>query len=149
PGKPAEQGLYKDARAFLGWLREKGTPNSKIILYGESLGAAVAVQMATEFTPAALILEAPFSSAADLARKMYFFVPVDLLLLDRFENRRKIAGIKAPKLIVTGENDNIVPPENSLILFEAAPEPRYHISLPGAGHNTMDQFGLSREVLNF
>jgi fermentation-respiration switch protein FrsA (DUF1100 family) len=150
PGRPTEQGIYSDARAFLRWLAdEKQVPLSSMIFYGESIGSGPAVQMATERTPAALILEAPFTAVADIARRTYFFIPVDLLLRDRYHNISKISAVKAPLLIVAGEADNIIAPAYSRALFDAANDPRYYVSLPGAGHNDMTQHGLAAVVLEF
>jgi uncharacterized protein len=80
PGNPTEEGLYADARAGLHWLNEKGYAPSQLVYYGESIGSGVAVQMAGETPPYALILEAAFSSIVDVASRMYFWIPVRLLM---------------------------------------------------------------------
>lgn len=150
PGAPSEQGLYKDARAFLQWLtQQKQIPPARIVLYGESIGSGPAVQMASETAPAALVLEAPLSSASAMARRSYPYVPVNLLLRDRYDNLSKIGRIKTPLLIVTGEKDTIIPPAHSRAVFEAASDPRYYVTLPGAGHNDMAEYGLENVVLEF
>jgi len=137
-GQPSEQGLYNDARAYLAYLMEaEGIAAQDIILYGESLGSAVAVQMATEITPGALILESPFSSMVDLAKQIYWFLPVELLLQDKYESLGKIASLEMPLLIVHGARDDIVPPAHAAALFEAASEPKTLHIIEEAGHNDL------------
>lgn len=153
PGKPTEQGLYRDARAFLAWLREaKGIPENRIVLYGESLGTGVAVEMAaTHYKDIkALILESPYTSFTEMARRQYFFVPfVALLVRDRYSNIDKIAGVKAPLLIVAGKLDMIVPVTMGRKLFAAANEPKAMVEVPAAGHNNLYMHGAEYRVLHF
>ena len=109
PGNPSEAGLYKDALGALKWLNEKGIPNDKIILYGESLGTAVATEVGQNDNFAGIILEAPFTSMVDMGKKTYPIFPVKFLLKDKYETKKKINNIKFPILIMHGKKDKIVP----------------------------------------
>lgn len=150
PGKPSEQGFYKDARAYIAWLEtEQKILPKNIVLYGESIGTGVATQMASERTFAGLVLEAPFSAATEIARKTYFFVPVNILMRDQFRNIDKIGAINAPLLIIHGAADTIIPIDLARTLFEAAREPRDFIELPGAEHNDVYDYGAALHVLQF
>ena len=109
PGSPSEAGLYKDALGALKWLNEKGISNDKIILYGESLGTAVATEVGQKNNFAGIILEAPFSSMVDMGQKIYPIFPVKFLLKDKYETKKKINNIKFPILVMHGKKDKIVP----------------------------------------
>lgn len=150
PGKPSEAGLYADARAALSWLTDQGVPASRLVLYGESLGTGVAVQMAGEFAGvAAVALEAPFTRLPDLAPA---YVPpplADALMVDRFDNRAKIGGLAAPLLIVHGEHDGIVPIAMGRELLDAAPAAKEGFFLAAAGHNDVWDLGGGAAVLDF
>lgn len=135
-GKPSEQGLYADARAALEALRAHvGTEPRGVVVYGQSLGAAVAVELATARTTRAVVLEAPFTSVPDMARHHYWFLPVASLLRSNFDSEARIADIDAPLLIMHGDRDEIVPPDMAERLFAAAREPKELNVLDGAGHN--------------
>jgi hypothetical protein len=155
PGLPTEEGLYNDARAFLQWLRmEKGVEPSDTVLYGESLGTGVAVQMAAEAGAKevpyrALILEAPFSAAVDLARETYPFLPVNLLMRDQFKSREKIGNIHTPLLILHGNKDEVVPLQSGQALFEAAHNPKTFIVIDGGTHHNLYSHGAASSVLEF
>lgn len=136
PGKPTEDGLAADARAAHDWLSAQPDVDAQRIAYfGESLGAAVAVGLAVERPPGALILRSPFTSLADVAGVHYPWLPVRRLLMDRFPSIDRIGALDAPLLVVAGEADDIVPFSLSRRLYEAAPQPRQFLSIPGAGHN--------------
>ena len=135
PGKPTEQGLYADGRAYLYGLMAQGVKSENIILMGHSLGTGVAVQLAGEFKVGGLILLAPYLSMVKMAQIHYPFIPARLLVLDRFENEKKIGEVRAPVLIVNGAEDNIVPPSQGKRLYELANEPKRFDSLQGRGHN--------------
>lgn len=138
PGSPSEVGLRHDAEAALGVLLERGYPRERIAYFGESLGAAVAIDLATRHHPAAVVLRSPFSSLTDVARAHYPFLPVRLLLRDRFPSIERVASIGAPLLVVAGDRDSIVPMQSSRDLYEAAAEPRRWLALPGADHNDLE-----------
>jgi fermentation-respiration switch protein FrsA (DUF1100 family) len=135
PGKPSEQGLYKDGRAWIDWLKTRGVPVSSMVLYGQSIGTGVAVQMATEYRDAfALILYAPFTSLPAVAKTRYWFVPVDLLMRDRYDSLAKLPSIHMPVFIINGLADTLVNPAQGKALYDAANEPKELVQVPGYGH---------------
>ena len=108
-GSPTEEGLYRDGEAALGWLGKQGIQH--LVYFGESLGCAVAAEMANRRPPLGLILQSGFSSAEDVARKAYPYLPVGLLMKDRFDSKQKMAKILCPVLFIHGERDAIIPPK--------------------------------------
>ncbi len=150
PGKPTEEGLYKDARSYIKWLEDhQDVKAEQIILYGESLGSGVAVQIATEYDVKAVILEAAFNSALEIAKQTYFFIPVGLLMKDQYRNNEKIGEMKAPVLFFHGDRDNTTSIKFSKKLFEAANEPKTFVTIPGAGHNDLYEFGAPLHIQEF
>lgn len=150
PGKPSEFGFYSDGRAYLDWLqKEKGVEAKKIVLYGESIGTGVVVQMASERDVAAVVLEAPYSAIIDIAREKYFFLPLSLLMRDQFRSRDRIGQVKAPLLFIQGGRDDVVPIKFGKKLFEAAHEPKTFITISQAGHNNLYEYGAGLHVLEF
>jgi fermentation-respiration switch protein FrsA (DUF1100 family) len=149
PGRPTEAGLYRDARAFLDRLSGLGVAEQRLVVYGESLGTGVAVQMATERAVRAVVLEAPYTTIPDVGAKRFPFAPVRTLMRDRFDSLSKIGGIRAPLLIVHGERDRTVPVRLGRRLFAAAVEPKRAVWLPQAGHNDVFDHGAGRAVLEF
>jgi fermentation-respiration switch protein FrsA (DUF1100 family) len=136
PGSPTEQGLLEDARAVRNAIAARpGVDASRIVYLGESLGTGVAVALASESAPAALVLRSPFTSMADVAAHHYWFLPVRQLLTDRFDSLSRIHGVGCPVLVIAGDRDTIVPLELSQRLFEAAPEPKRLITFAGVDHN--------------
>lgn len=134
PGTPTEQGLYADARAAVKFALTKEPNAKKLLFYGESLGTGVAIQMASEHAPGALVLEAPYTSVAARAQEIYFFVPTNLLLRDRFDSIGKIRTIHAPVLIFHGEKDAVMPAHHGKKLLEAANEPKKGVFFKDNGH---------------
>jgi len=135
-GSPDEQGTYRDGRAAFRYLtRERGIPENRVILFGESLGAAVAVQLALERVGRALVLESAFTSIPDVGRVHYPFLPVTKLVRTRYDNLEKIPSIEMPILILHGQRDRTVPFEHGHRLYEAANEPKRFFPIEGAGHN--------------
>ena len=108
-GKPTEKGLYSDAEAAKNWLNSKNIKDSSIVLYGESLGTAVAVELASSNKFAGVILESPFTSMEILAQKYYPYLPAKHILKDKYKSINKISKIKSPLLVMHGKEDNIVP----------------------------------------
>ncbi|MEE8202279.1 MAG: alpha/beta hydrolase [Alphaproteobacteria bacterium] len=149
PGSPSEDGLYHDGRAALAFLAGEAVPPARVVLYGESLGGGVAVQMASEQRVGALVLEAPFTSLADVAARHYWYVPARRLVRDRFESIAKIARIGAPLFIFHGEEDRIIPVALARQLFAAAAEPKEARYFPAAGHNDLYDHGAAQAVLDF
>jgi uncharacterized protein len=139
PGSPSEEGLAADARAALGYLAGRPEVDPRRVVYlGESLGAAVALRLAVERPPAALVLRSPFASLAEVGRRHYPFLPVSLLLRDRYDSAALVGRLTAPLLVVAGGRDRIVPASHSRRLFAAAPEPKRLVVLDGADHNDHD-----------
>ncbi|MDX1388782.1 MAG: alpha/beta hydrolase [Acidobacteriota bacterium] len=138
PGRPSEAGLAADARAAIGYLEGRNDVDSnRIVYFGESLGTGVAVGLAVERPPAALILRSPFTSLVDAGSRHYRFLPVRLLMWDRYPSKDRIAGLGCPVLVIAGERDRIVPTDLSVELYEAAADPKRLVLIPGAGHNDL------------
>ena len=124
-GKPSEKGLYDDGQSAINWLKNNGLDEKNLILYGESLGTGVATHLAQNKNFAGIILETPFTSMIDAAKTFYPYIPVKLLLKDKFENQKKIKNINLPILIMHGEVDQIVPFSMGKKIYEIANEPKY------------------------
>ncbi|AVM74967.1 alpha/beta hydrolase [Magnetospirillum gryphiswaldense] len=149
-GSPSEEGLYADARGALGWLISRGVPQGQIVLYGESLGTGVAVQMATELPNlVGVVLEAPYTRLPDLAPAYVLPGFAELAMLDRFDNRAKIGQIRAPMLIVHGEQDGVVPVSMGRELKERARMGVEAHFIAAAGHNDLYSHGAAQMVVDF
>lgn len=146
PGKPDKEGLFNDGRA---WMEFAAAQNHPVVIYGESIGTAVAVAMAAEYPPAGLILESPFSALADVAQSMYPVVPVGLLLKDKFDSAALIKDVKAPKLFIHGDRDRTVPLRFGRKLYDAAPEPKEFVEIEGAAHNDLYDHGAALHITRF
>ncbi len=134
PGEPTEDGLYRDGRAALAWLEAQGVTEGDIVLVGNSLGSGVATELASEMQPRALILVSAFKSMTATAQNAYPYVPVDWLLVDRFDNIAKIGAVTAPVLVVHGSDDQLIPLAHARELAESARSAQL-IVLSGFGHN--------------
>ena len=124
-GKPSEKGLYIDANSAISWLKNLGLLEKDIILYGESLGTGIATELAQTNNYAGLVLETPFTSMVKAAKNFYPYIPVSLLLKDKYDNQKKIKNIKIPVLVMHGEADQIVPFRMGKKIYEIANEPKY------------------------
>ena len=124
-GSPTEKGLYEDGKSALNWLFDKGVEERDIVIYGESLGTGIATHLSQNKNFGGLILETPFTSMIDAAKIFYPYIPVSLLLKDKFDNKSKINNINAPILVMHGEADQIVPFFMGKKMFEIANEPKY------------------------
>ena len=133
-GKPNEIGLYEDAESAIRWLKMKGIEEKNIILYGESLGTGVAVEIAQNKNYAGIILESPFTSMVNMGKKYYPFFPVNLLLKDKFESYKKINNISVPVLIMHGKVDKIVPYAMGKKMYELANGPKFFYSQEYGDH---------------
>jgi fermentation-respiration switch protein FrsA (DUF1100 family) len=149
PGTPTETGLTEDARAAYAALRTLGIPPRRIVLWGESLGTGIAVRLAGEADVGAVLLEAPYTSIAAIARRRFPFAPVDWLLRDRFDSIGRIGALHVPVLVMTGAHDRIVPPDMGHALFAAANEPKVFWLAPDAGHNDLMEAGAFETVRAF
>jgi len=136
PGSPTEEGLALDARAARRYVLSRGDVDARRLVYfGESLGSAVAVRLAVEHPPHALILRSPFTSFVDMGRLHYPILPVGWILRDRYPSIDRIARIGCPLLVIAGSADAVVPVSQSRRLFEAALEPKRLEIVEGADHN--------------
>jgi fermentation-respiration switch protein FrsA (DUF1100 family) len=138
-GTPTEEGLYHDAEAAAKWLKQHG--KQQLVYLGESMGCGVAVELATRQPAAGLILQSGFSSAVDVAGKAYPYLPVRLLMRDRYDSMAKISKISCPVLVIHGERDSLVPVQLGRSLYEAAREPKEWWVVPGADHNDLPLVG--------
>lgn len=135
-GTVSEQGTYADARAALAYLRARDDVDAHtIVVFGRSLGAAVALELVVSEGAGALILESPFTSIRAMAKTVMPLLPVGPFLRTRYDNLAKIPDLRAPLLILHGDRDGIVPYEQGRELFGAAPEPKSFYPIAGAGHN--------------
>ena len=135
-GTPNEQGVLADARAARAWLAQRaGIPENQIVLMGESLGGAVAADLAAADGARALILENTFSSMPDVASYHYPWAPVHWLMQTRLDSAAKIGKYHGPLLQSHGDHDTIVPIQFARRLFDAANEPKQFVIYPGRNHN--------------
>jgi hypothetical protein len=148
-GTPSESRLVADSLMAYDRLVALGVKEERIVVYGESLGTAIAVQVAANRQPGSLVLESPFSSAADVGSYQFPFLPVYWLLKDRFESIRHIAKVKAPILVLHGEQDDIVPARFGRKLFAAAPAPKVAYFVGGATHYTLYEHGAFDRIRSF
>ncbi len=153
-GQPSEEGLLNDARAALAFAAEEGLAHRQVVLYGESLGSGVAVQLAAEAAGTgrpvgAVVLEAPFTSIAEVAQYHYFYVPARYMVADKFDSAARVSAVGAPLLVVHGERDRTVPVRFGRELFDAAAEPKEAAWLPEAGHNDLFDHGAAERVRRF
>lgn len=150
-GTPDEAGLYLDADAALRFLREQGIAPDRWVLYGESLGSAVAIEAAfvqARTAPVgALVLEAPFTSLVDVAGYHYPYMPVRWLMKDRYQSAEKIKAVRAPVLVVHGSEDTTVPARFGRTLFAAATQPKEGIWIEGGAHNDLYDHGAAGQIL--
>jgi fermentation-respiration switch protein FrsA (DUF1100 family) len=136
-GRPHEEGLYRDARAAWAWVTGRRDVDAGRVFYlGESLGGAVALELALEREPRGLVLQSTFTGIRDLARLHYPVVPA-FVVPDAYPSLRRIARLRSPLLVIHGERDEIVPFSHGQRLFAAAPEPKRFHAVAGAGHNDL------------
>ena len=147
-GKPSEEGLIRDAAAAYDFAIQR-YPERHIVLFGELLGTAVAIALAAERSVAGVILDAPFTSAADVAAAAYPFAPVRWLMRDPFHSHARIAKVTAPILVLHGERDGVVPIRFGERLFALANEPKRMARFPQGGQVDLDGHGAVTEVKEF
>ena len=136
PGHPSELGLARDVRAAHRFLvDEVGVRANRILYFGESLGAAVITELATEHPPAGLVLRSPFVDLASVGRVHYPFLPVRTLLRDRYLLNEQLGQVTVPVTVVYGSDDSIVPPTQSRAVAESAPRLWQLVEVAGADHN--------------
>ena len=149
-GNPTEKNLYLDGKATIDWvLKNTKFSIEDIINYGESLGSGVAVELNLKYNFLCTVLEAPFTSIADVANKRYKIYPTKYLVKDKFDNLSKIDQIKSPSLIISGLRDEVVPHLHSILLYNKANNPKKSLFIDEAMHNNLYDFGIEKSVINF
>lgn len=148
-GTPAEQPIRLDALYFYHWLQAQGIAEDRIVLYGESLGTAVAISTACHHRPAAVVLEAPFTSIADVAATHYWYLPARWFLMDPWRSDQLIGDVTAPVLMLHGERDEVVPIRFARQLFERANQPKEAAWLADAGHHDLYSKGAFELIQRF
>ena len=136
-GRPTEAANVADAKLAYDTLVAEGVPPQRIILYGESLGTGVATQVAAARPAAGLILDAPYTSIADVGAASYPFLPVRLVLVDRYDTQRYIRDVHMPLLILNGEKDRVIPFTMGRTLYRIAHEPKRLVTFPNGGHSDL------------
>lgn len=137
-GAPSEAGLYRDGRAAYRWLTGRGIAPSRIFIYGQSLGAAVAAWLASHEPAAGLVLEGAFPSTFAMARKHYaWLLAPEFLVRDKFQTERHVREVGCPVLVIHGEEDAISPPSFGERVFAAIPGRKFLVRVPAAGHNSI------------
>ncbi len=139
-GSPTEAGLHRDARAAYAFAREH-VPAGKILGYGESLGTGVVTRLAAEHELGAIVLDAPFTSTADVAQRIYPFIPVSWLMHDQFRSIDVIDRVEEPILIMHGRHDQVVPYDFGRALYAAAISEKHFISFGNSGHVSLFEDG--------
>jgi uncharacterized protein len=147
-GSPSEAGLIADGEAAYRFAAARYPPE-RIALWGESLGSGVAIAVAAAHPVARLVLESPFTSAADVGARVYWFMPVRLLMKDQFRSDLRIGKVNAPLLVLHGERDAVVPFALGRRLFALANEPKRFVPFADGNHNDLDRFGAFAEALAF
>ncbi len=149
-GNPTEKNLYLDGEAVINWINKKTQFNIKeIVIYGESLGSGIAVELGTRYQFLSIVLEAPFTSIVDIAKNRYRIFPTRFLVKDKFDNFSKIDKIKSPLLVISGKKDEIVPHNHSIKLMEKAKVLKKSVFVDEAIHNNLYDFGIEKEVMKF
>jgi fermentation-respiration switch protein FrsA (DUF1100 family) len=149
PGQPSEAGLHNDALGAVAFLAARDIPSDRLVLYGESLGTGIAVWLATEKKVAALVLDSPYTSIADVAQSHFRFLPVKLLMKNRFDLVGRIGQINAPLLVMQGALDNVVPPSMGRQVYAAAHEPKQFWCGPESQHWNVLETGGGDQALAF
>ena len=148
-GEPSEPGFHEASRLAYDYLRASGVDSQDIVVYGESIGSGVAVQLAAQVDAKALILEAPMSSATDVAREHYPLLVAAFFLRDSYRSEDYIDRIGMPLLVIHGEKDAIIPLQLGRELVERAVEPKTLVVIEGAGHNDLSEHSTGRIAREF
>lgn len=148
-GEPSEPGFHEAAQLAYDYLRTSGVNSQDIVIYGESIGSGVAVQLAAKVDARGLVLEAPMSSATDVARVHYPLLVASFFLRDSFESVDHIGRIDMPLLVIHGEQDKIIPLPLGQKLVEHAAEPKKLVVIEGAGHNNLSKYSTMSVAREF
>ncbi|HYR91308.1 MAG TPA: alpha/beta hydrolase [Terriglobia bacterium] len=133
-GRPSEEGTYSDIRGAYTYVRSRGYAPSMILLLGQSLGTAIAVDLATHETVGAVILEAPFTSIGAVARRLTFGVPIDYILTTRYDSRSKASSVHAPVAVIHANRDPVIPFDLGMDLYQQFPGPKRFFEVQGEIH---------------
>jgi fermentation-respiration switch protein FrsA (DUF1100 family) len=147
-GQPSERGLLQDAAAAYSFTKAR-YDTGKIVAWGFSLGTGVAVALAADQPVGKLILEAPFTSTADVAGSLFWFMPVRLVMRDQFRSDERIVRVKVPLLVMHGERDPVIPIAFGERLFALAHEPKQFVRFPEGGHENLGNFGAIETARHF
>ncbi|WP_346427370.1 alpha/beta hydrolase [Caulobacter sp. 17J65-9] len=147
-GRPSEAGLHEDARAAYDWLAKRYAPD-QIVVHGFSLGSGVAVKLATERPARALVLEAPYTAAVDVAADRAPFVPVRLLMRDQLRSRDWIGQVRVPVLVVHGDRDSVIDVRYGERLYALARQPKRFERMHGSDHSTLVRDGVYDRIWRF
>jgi alpha-beta hydrolase superfamily lysophospholipase len=149
-GMPSEQGLYADARTAIKTLNEQyRTPDADIIVYGESIGTGVAMEMAQSHTFRIVALQAPFTSARNRAEQLYFWLPVRWIMWDVYDSLAKASKITSPVLVFIGAADELILPEDSMQLYKAIPTRKHVVKFAGISHNAFEPVATLKALSDF
>ena len=149
PGEPTEINLYEDSRKAVKWLNDKGVSSENIILYGESLGTGVAVELGQNNKFNSIILESPYTSMEKAAKIYYPYLPIKYLLKDKYNSEKKIKNINIPILIMHGKKDHIIPFHMGKKLFETANLPKQFLVIASDDHMLTFDDKLISEIKKF
>lgn len=145
-GWPSETKNVADAVLAYDWLHKRGIPADDIIAYGESLGTGVANQMALQRSLKALVLESPFTSAVEIGRQAWWFLPLQLIIVDQYRTIDYIGQVRAPLYIVHGARDNVIPVQHAREVYAAANDPKKLVIVPRGEHNNLYEHGAFEKV---
>ena len=148
-GKPTEEKNIADAIAAYDYLVSLGVPANTIVAYGESLGSGQAIRLAMGRSLAAIVLESPLTSVIDVAKETYFWLPLRLLITDKYDNEENIHSVMTPVLVLHGEQDGIIPVEMGMRLFQAASRPKRIEIFPKGGHVDLFAHGAWEKTKSF
>lgn len=148
-GKPTEARIAADAVSAYDYLRGLGVAPHDIVAYGESLGTAVATRLALQRHVESLVLEAPFTSVLAIAKLLWKYFPLDLIMVDQYRTIDRIGQVTAPLFIVHGARDSIIPLDHARHVFHAASEPKKLVVVPQADHNDLFERGAWTKVRGF
>ena len=147
-GNPTEKNIYIDGETTIKWIIENTNYQFKdLVIYGESLGSDIAVELGRKYEFTSIVLEAPFTSVADIVQQRYRIFPTKFLIKDKFNNLEKINKLKSPLLIISGKKDEVVPHIHSQILFQEAKVVKESVFIDEAMHNNLYDFGIEKQVI--
>jgi fermentation-respiration switch protein FrsA (DUF1100 family) len=147
-GRPSEAGMITDAQTAYAFAAAR-VPPERIVVFGESIGTGVAVALAASQRIGRLVLESPFNSALDVAARVYWYLPVRLLMKDTFRSDQRIGKVTAPLLVLHGERDDVVPIALGERLFALANEPKRFVRFSAGRHVDLDRYGALDTVRSF